>query len=532
VITGSLNVSGSITGSLLGTASFATTASYALNAGAGAGFPFSGSAVITGSLLVSGSGLTVTGSVSFRNIELNNAIGNVMLYDTTTGQLYYTASSAIGGGSGPSSPSSLIFSGSVTASVDVGTGNVFTVASGSTPITLLTLKENQLIITGSTANRSTLISSSGVFLSRTSDGGYASNITANGNMFYNTRNAHAFKNNSINSLWIFESGNVQIATQAGDLGDTSGFKLYVNGSSASGSFNANNTLIVSGSGTTITGSLNTTGSVLFRGLTTTSQNNVVTIDTSTGQLYYTASSAIGGGGGGSLTGGQTNYLPLWNSATTLTSSIARQEPAVLQFNSPSVNVEDLYEWYGYNDKYGSNIGIKNDIGFTIQASTTSSLVLDDDITGGGSYPLPQTWTNIQLTDNEVTTSAIAISDPYYTNISSITFYSQSLNGGFYTIFYSSSISPNTFLPNTIYTSVTNLQKSIYISGGLTVSSSNISFLNLSPTSSTANVLVFDSASGGVYYENVLNGTNKYIPLWFICNNLFLYWNFINISHIN
>ena len=36
----------------------ALTASYALNAGAGAGFPYSGSAIITGSLLVSGSGIT------------------------------------------------------------------------------------------------------------------------------------------------------------------------------------------------------------------------------------------------------------------------------------------------------------------------------------------------------------------------------------------------------------------------------------------------------------------------------------------
>jgi hypothetical protein len=60
-INNKLNVSGGITGSLLGTASFATTASYALNAGAGAGFPFSGSAVITGSLLVTGG---ITGSFS------------------------------------------------------------------------------------------------------------------------------------------------------------------------------------------------------------------------------------------------------------------------------------------------------------------------------------------------------------------------------------------------------------------------------------------------------------------------------------
>jgi len=67
-ISGSLVVTGSITGSLLGTASFATTASFALNAG-GAGFPFTGNAVITGSLVVTGStivtgSLTTTGNVN------------------------------------------------------------------------------------------------------------------------------------------------------------------------------------------------------------------------------------------------------------------------------------------------------------------------------------------------------------------------------------------------------------------------------------------------------------------------------------
>ena len=71
-VTGSLKISGSITGSLLGTASyasqalsssFATTASYALtSAGGGSSFPFTGSAVITGSLNVIGPSL-VTGSL-------------------------------------------------------------------------------------------------------------------------------------------------------------------------------------------------------------------------------------------------------------------------------------------------------------------------------------------------------------------------------------------------------------------------------------------------------------------------------------
>jgi hypothetical protein len=181
-----------------------------------------------------------------------------------------------------------IATGSVTASVNVGIGNVFTVASGSTPITLLTLKENQLIITGSTANQSTLISSSGIFLSRVSDGTYVSNITANGNMFYNTRNAHQFKNQSTNSLWIFESGNVQIATQAGDLGDTSGYKLYISGSGTSGSLNVNNILFVSGSTVTITGSTN-----VLKVIGSGSVPPIFTVQGSQGELFSVTDSLTG-----------------------------------------------------------------------------------------------------------------------------------------------------------------------------------------------------------------------------------------------
>ena len=73
-ITGSLNVTAGITGSILGTAttasyvlqavssSFATTASYALNAAGGSGFPYTGSALISGSLEVTTGLLRVSGS--------------------------------------------------------------------------------------------------------------------------------------------------------------------------------------------------------------------------------------------------------------------------------------------------------------------------------------------------------------------------------------------------------------------------------------------------------------------------------------
>jgi len=82
-ITGSLNVSGGITGSMLGTASFATnalSASYAPGA-AGATFPYTGSAIISGSL-------TVTGSLFVQDINgiINIDSSNRNLYDTITSQ--------------------------------------------------------------------------------------------------------------------------------------------------------------------------------------------------------------------------------------------------------------------------------------------------------------------------------------------------------------------------------------------------------------------------------------------------------------
>jgi hypothetical protein len=72
IISGSLNVTNGITGSLLGTSSFANnatsasyalTASFALNGGGGSPFPFTGSAQITGSLVVTGS-LDVTNGIT------------------------------------------------------------------------------------------------------------------------------------------------------------------------------------------------------------------------------------------------------------------------------------------------------------------------------------------------------------------------------------------------------------------------------------------------------------------------------------
>ncbi len=126
--------------------------------GGGGTFPFNGSAVITGSLLVSGSGITVTGSLNvtqgitgslFGTSSWANNATTASFVQTAQTASYVTSSNVFGpyGADSilsasfaltasyilPSSipPSSFIATGSVTASTNVGTGNVFTVTSAS-----------------------------------------------------------------------------------------------------------------------------------------------------------------------------------------------------------------------------------------------------------------------------------------------------------------------------------------------------------------------------------------------------------------
>ncbi len=74
----------------------------------------------------------------------------------------------------------------------------------------------------------------------------------------------------------------------------------------------------------VSGSFGVTGSIFLPSLISTPTNtNVVTINVTTGQLGYTASAAFGGGGSG-VSGGATNYIPLFTSATSLSSSILYQ----------------------------------------------------------------------------------------------------------------------------------------------------------------------------------------------------------------
>jgi hypothetical protein len=106
-------------------------------------------------------------------------------------------------------------------------------------------------------------------------------------------------------------GNVTVSLNTGSTHFTAGVSASAAaagfGSGGSGTafpFSGNavisGSLLITGSGLTVTGSTRLSGSTFLTGLTDTTQTNVVTIDTTTGQLFYTASSALGGGGGGGI----------------------------------------------------------------------------------------------------------------------------------------------------------------------------------------------------------------------------------------
>jgi hypothetical protein len=88
---------------------------------------------------------------------------------------------------------------------------------------------------------------------------------------------------------------------------------------------------------TISGSLRVSGSVYIPGVTTANITNVLTVDTASGQLYYTASSAVGTG---TVTGTGTPYtIALWSGSTALSSS------AIYQTGSDILIGTTNYDYY-------------------------------------------------------------------------------------------------------------------------------------------------------------------------------------------
>jgi len=156
--------------------SFATTSSYALNAGAGSGFPFSGSAVITGSLLVSQSGVVISGALNVTQGITGSLNGNA---DTATTASYVNYNNVDGK---PSLISSSLqintgsFSGSFTGTL-LGTASWATNTISSSYAQTSSLAYQVSVYTGSVASGS--VSYTGSFTgSFIGDGALLTNVAS------------------------------------------------------------------------------------------------------------------------------------------------------------------------------------------------------------------------------------------------------------------------------------------------------------------------------------------------------------------
>jgi hypothetical protein len=327
-------------------------------------------------LIVTGSRLYVaSSSIFFNNLATSSTAPNVLLLDST-GQVYYTASNALsaapqtfntssllttasavtnqnqiqftkGDGStfnvtivsasyalsssyattasyalngGSGGTTYFIATGSVTASVNVGTGNVFTLTSGSTPTTLIAVSasgnvgigtstptaklevsastSNTFVISGVGASATNLISvtgsggqilkldtnatattmslkMNGIGATSTWDfitaGG--TNVNGGSNNNYILSNQYADLNlKQYSALVVQQTGpsvDNPIIFQVKDSSSKKYLQIDTGSTTISGSFNANNTLFVSGSNVTISGSFAVvSGSTEFQVLST------------------------------------------------------------------------------------------------------------------------------------------------------------------------------------------------------------------------------------------------------------------------
>ena len=315
----------------------------------------SGSARVTASLFLPG--LTTTNQ------------SNIVTVDITTGQLYYTASNAyrLSGGTnnyiplwtGTNTLSSSLLVQNIPLSTVTAYGSIYAYTEQAGSGLNLIRSQNRDTTAGITHESRFGTQQLGAGAARTLLYTASPNTSDTaGELVILSENGGALLaaigktpigvTNNVFGLYISGSGNTEIVRlhTAGDSflnGGNVGIgitvpttKLHVSGTTG-GVFevdgaNAVNALYVSASGNVglgtvspvykldVSGSARVTSSVFLPGLTIVPQTNVVTINTTTGQLYYTASSAIGAG----LSGGTTNFVPLWTSPTTLGSSIISQ----------------------------------------------------------------------------------------------------------------------------------------------------------------------------------------------------------------
>jgi hypothetical protein len=352
-------------------AGIADTASYALNAPTAAialpggqntqiqfnsgGIALNGSSNLTFNYasnpqILSMTGSTILSGSTFLFGLTSSTAPQVLIYDNTSGQVYYTASAAFGGvGSSPGSPlnsiqfnnagnfngsssftfngvdtvqltGSMLVSGAISASYGPDTIGFYGTSSWAVSASRATTAS--LALTASFAVSSSYASSSPNFAN--------TDLEFTGNRKHSTNNYSYFiysdlvGGNETNpfdgfgvsgSFYFFNSSSNALGTAAGSTNTYT--YIEITSQSIDLSFNANpavpSAYTFTKTSASFSSSLNVTRSVFFPGLTSASRPNVVMIDTASGQLFYLNSSSLGGG---------TADIAISSSGTGLTATVA------------------------------------------------------------------------------------------------------------------------------------------------------------------------------------------------------------------
>lgn len=310
---------------------------------------------------------------------------NVITYDPVTGQVYYTSSNALSAVSTPldiydddtfviSSPTSITFTGSGVSASDNGAGVDVYIPEGPNFATA------DLVFTG---NRKHSTNNYSYFL-------YSDLVGGNDTPFdgFGVSGSYHYLNSSSNVLGTAAGSTntytyIEITTQSIDL-----------------SFNADpivpSTYKFTNTIASFSSSLNVTKSVYFPGLTSASYPNVVVIDTSSGQLYYSTASV---GGAAVLINNLLTNITVGGSdsgtlytAGTLLEAILRD--ILIDYFDPTLNINTLR--LGGTITYPADTGTYVEVSRSISFNTASFSSQADN--PGGRFPYSASFTSSGATN--------------------------------------------------------------------------------------------------------------------------------------
>jgi len=414
-LSGSLGVTGSnsITGSLSidGTTTITGSLSVAASAQISGSLNVTGSTTLSGSLGVTGS-QNITGSLSVDGATTITGSLSIASAAQISGSLGVTGSTAFTGSLGVTGSTSLTGSldiagaTTITGSLSIGAD---TQISGSLGVTGSTVFTGSVGITGSLNVTGSLIATeaniTGSFTgSFFGDGGGLTNIPASGIVGLNLSQIAS----GSATASISPDGGLQVNTNTTITGS-----LTVSGSVGS-SFDINADTFI------FTGSLSTTGSVSFNGLTNVPQATIVSIDAATGQLFYQ--------GTGSFTANSASYAvsaSYANEAGKVTNTLAQGTginvfsydgslaAAVSVAGASNLITNNVTKWTGTAFGTSSitdstNVTINNAGGVLVQTGglyVTGSSIFHDSVTIQGNLTVAGT-ASFQHSDN------LAIADQF------------------------------------------------------------------------------------------------------------------------